>query len=100
MSTHAQKYGLLTAPILHTILTPKEKKKNNLTHHNAVQMFATKDIWRFQLKSLLKTRKKKKMSREKENNQKAFDYSLSALLADLLSNRLKSIPHMFKTWIY
>lgn len=40
------------------------------------------------------------MSREKENNQKAFDYSLSALLADLLSNRLKSIPHMFKTWIY
>lgn len=44
MSTHAQKYGLLTAPILHTILTPKEKKKNNLTHHNAVQMFATKDI--------------------------------------------------------
>lgn len=47
MSTHAQKYGLLTAPILHTILTPKEKKKkkkNNPTHHNAVQMFATKDI--------------------------------------------------------
>lgn len=34
MSTHTKIYGLLTTPILHTILIPrkKEKEKNNQTH--------------------------------------------------------------------
>lgn len=74
MSTHTKIYGLLTTPILHTILIPrkkeKEKKPNNQKNPTRLittqsKCFATKDI-----SSEITSRKRKEKEKKKENEQR------------------------------
>lgn len=77
MSTHTKIYGLLTTPILHTILIPKKKNKNKTKPTRLITMQSKclqPKTSIFQLKSLLgkikvKKRKEKKKKKKKERKK-------------------------------